>query len=287
MIKPCDISAIWASIRVAAPATPWRSFDPIQDATARQASVRDRADVVVWLAYLRMRAQRLHPADAPALPLEVVILDTGRTAACVVVVVGGIGGGGQGAAEGGEESAEHVVIGPLLVAQAQGIGNELLQGPGMALAQFLGGQSRLDVADLPEHGILRLASNARPREISLEAVQPSVASCHQVIPATLREVAHSVHGSVPHGAPEFGCTPHWHMPLIPVVPLSQTEVNKYEMVPLLGDAAHKVAWLYVTVNDAHGVQQLDAIQHLLGNQHRCLEREAAVACMQSLFQALT
>lgn len=70
---------------------------------------------------------------------------------------------------------------------------------------------------------------------------------------------------------------------IPVL-LGQTEIDHVDLVSSLANAHQEVVWLDIPVNEALGVDVLDAADELVGEQEDGLEGELAVAEIEKVFE---
>ena len=67
-------------------------------------------------------------------------------------------------------------------------------------------------------------------------------------------------------------------------PLGKTEVNDVDEVLLLANADQEIVRLDVSVQKVSRVDKLKSLEHLVGQHQHCLQREAALAVVEQVFQ---
>jgi len=74
------------------------------------------------------------------------------------------------------------------------------------------------------------------------------------------------------------------MSLWVTVLLSQTEINNIDLVTTLANAHEEIVWLDITVDEALGVNVLNAGDELIGKEEDGLQGEFAVAEVEKILQ---
>mmetsp|Transcript_93262 Transcript_93262/g.278414 ORF Transcript_93262/g.278414 Transcript_93262/m.278414 type:complete len:332 (+) Transcript_93262:16-1011(+) len=185
-----------------------------------------------------------------------------------------------------EELAVKNVVGPVLEVQSPGILEVVLEGFRVPSKQLVKPGALLLFLDLAILVLLRLRVQARPGQGAAKEVCNHVPDGLHVITAALLESLVCVDGCVPGGACEVEALAKAHVAVCFVVPvvLAQPKVDKVDVVYLALDAKHEVLRLDVAMDNAFGVQILDTMHDLLGNQRRSSRGELLFLALEAILE---
>mmetsp|Transcript_111960 Transcript_111960/g.321700 ORF Transcript_111960/g.321700 Transcript_111960/m.321700 type:complete len:265 (+) Transcript_111960:809-1603(+) len=151
----------------------------------------------------------------------------------------------------------------------------------VALAELFGGRLLLAAANLFMLRTFRAPLQALPRQHPAKEVQQHIADgLHIVTAAWFNSIMH-VDAGVSHGSRHtltLGARDVFAGVRV-APPLSQPEVHDEDAVLSLAHTHQKIVWLDVTVEQTARVNELDTLEHLLGqHQHRLEGEQTAARC---------